>query len=269
MSYAFISYGSMDRDIVNPIKDILVANGIKTWIAPDDIPIGSVYSEVINEAIKNCVLFVMILTNESQRSLWIQRELERASAYEKTIVPIQIGNFNLIDEFDFIHGTIPPEKEKCAQFLIVEAYEDGSVRVLPYDILSGKFFNDGALIEKPFDPDSFVYTDKRYLTAEKPYFPDGVPVKIEASADSATVIFGAARSKSERINAYMLVLKCSVSGRILRQVRMTSRYYLYDTPQEYSFTFENLCKGEYLVEITAEGFWNNTSDKLTKGFAVI
>lgn len=102
MGYAFISYGSNDRDIVNPIKDILVANGIKTWIAPDDIPIGSVYSEVINEAIKNCVLFVMILTNESQRSLWIQRELERASAYEKSIVPIQIGNFNLIDEFDFI-----------------------------------------------------------------------------------------------------------------------------------------------------------------------
>ena len=41
MSYAFISYGSKDRDIVNPIKDILVANGIKTWVAPDDIPAGS------------------------------------------------------------------------------------------------------------------------------------------------------------------------------------------------------------------------------------
>lgn len=193
------------------------------------------------------------------------------SVYQKHFTCFGTGSLSYfeLDEFDFIHGTIPPEKEKCAQFLIVEAYEDGSVHVLPYDILSGKFFNDGALIEKPFDPDSFVYTDKRYLTAEKPYFPDGVPVKIEASADSATVIFGAARSKSERINAYMLVLKCSVSGRILRQVRMTSRYYLYDMPQEYSFTFENLCKGEYLVEITAEGFWNNTSDKLTKGFAVI
>ena len=33
---------------------------------------------------------------------------------------------------------------------------------------------------------------------------------------------------------------------------MTSRYYLYDMPQEYSFTFENLCKGEYLVEITEQ-----------------
>lgn len=62
MSYAFISYGSKDRDIVNPIKDILVANGIKTWVAPDDIPAGSNYSEVINDAIKNCTLFIIVLT---------------------------------------------------------------------------------------------------------------------------------------------------------------------------------------------------------------
>lgn len=61
MGYAFISYGSNDRDIVNPIRDILVSNGIKTWIAPDDIPIGGNYSEEINEAIKYCSLFVIVL----------------------------------------------------------------------------------------------------------------------------------------------------------------------------------------------------------------
>ena len=59
MSYAFISYGSKDRDIVNPIKDILVANGIKTWVAPDDIPAGSNYSEVINDAIKKIALYLL------------------------------------------------------------------------------------------------------------------------------------------------------------------------------------------------------------------
>lgn len=193
------------------------------------------------------------------------------SVYQKHFTCFGTGSLSYfeLDEFDFIHGTIPPEKEKCAQFLIVEAYEDSSVRVLPYDILSGKFFNDGALIEKPFDPDSFVYTDKRYLAAETPYFADCVSVKIDVAADSATVIFGAARSESERINAYKLVLKCAEGGRILRQVRMTSRYYLYDMPQEYFFTFEKLCKGKYLVEITADGFWHNASDKLTKGFAVV
>ena len=95
MSYAFISYGSKDRDIVNPIKDILVANGIKTWVAPDDIPAGSNYSEVINDAIKNCTLFVIVLTKDSQESLWIQRELERAVTYDKPILPVQIDNFDL------------------------------------------------------------------------------------------------------------------------------------------------------------------------------
>ncbi len=174
-----------------------------------------------------------------------------------------------LDEFDYIHGTVPPEKEKCAQLLIVEAYGNGSVRVLPYDILSGKFFNGGALIEKPYDTDSFVYTDRRYLTAEKPFFDGGAAADVYVTKTSAAVKFDAAKSESERINAYKLVLKCAESGRILRQVRMTSRYYLYCMPQEYSFTFENLCKGEYLVEITAEGFWRNASDKLTKRFEVL
>lgn len=101
MSYAFISYGSKDRDIVNPIKDILVANGIKTWVAPDDIPAGSNYSEVINDAIKNCTLFIIVLTKDSQESLWIQRELERAVTYDKPILPVQIDNFDLSDVYKF------------------------------------------------------------------------------------------------------------------------------------------------------------------------
>ena len=173
-----------------------------------------------------------------------------------------------LDEFDYVHGTIPPEKEKCAQFLIVEAYDDGSVRVLPYDVLSGQFFNGGAFIEKPFAPESFVYTDRRYLNAEKPFFDECASLTADVTENSATVEFDAAKSESERINAYKIVLKCAENGMILRQVRMTSRYYLYDMPKAYSFTFENLCKGKYLVEITAEGFWRNSSDKITKSFEV-
>lgn len=97
MGYAFISYSSKDRTIVNPIMDILVANGLKTWIAPDDIPVGSNYSDVINEAIKNCNLFVVVLTKDAQESLWVQREIERAITYEKSILPIQIDNFDFND----------------------------------------------------------------------------------------------------------------------------------------------------------------------------
>ena len=173
-----------------------------------------------------------------------------------------------LDEFDFIHGTIPPDKGQCAQFLIVEVSDTGAVRVKPYDILSGKFFDDGAVINTPWNPDSFVYTSARYHAPEKPYFEENTVVKIVVSDNRAAVSFEAAKSPSERINAYKLVLKNIETGRILRQVRFTSEYYLYDMPQEYSFTFDDVCKGKYLVEITAEGFWNNCSSPLTKEFEV-
>lgn len=102
MGYAFISYSSKDRSIVNPIIDILVANGINTWIAPDDIPAGSNYLEVINDAIKNSSLFVVILTSHSQQSLWLERELERAITYEKSIAPIIVGDFKFNDIYQFL-----------------------------------------------------------------------------------------------------------------------------------------------------------------------
>ena len=192
------------------------------------------------------------------------------SVYQKHFTCFGTGSLSYfeLDEFDFIHGTIPPEKEKCAQFLIVEAYDDGSVRVLPYDILSGKFFHAGAWIKTPFDPDSFVYTDRRYLHPEKPFFDRETSVQVQVSDNAATVTFDAAHSPTERINAYRLVLKRADTGMILRQVRITSRYFLYEMPQAYSFTFDGLGPGEYRVEITAEGFWHNASDPLTKDFAV-
>lgn len=144
MSYAFISYGSQDRDIVNSLKDILEVNGIKTWIAPDDIPIGSEYSEVINEAIKKCTMFIAVLTKNSQESAWVEREVERAITYEKSILPIQIGSIELNEVFDFLFSdkqilhfssTSPvldsEETQRLLSFVksIVEVHDDQLINV--------------------------------------------------------------------------------------------------------------------------------------------
>ena len=42
-----------------------------------------------------------------------------------------------LDEFDKHYGTCPPKKEDCAQMLIVEADENGAVRIYPYDVAPG------------------------------------------------------------------------------------------------------------------------------------
>ena len=192
------------------------------------------------------------------------------SVHQKHFTSFGTGSMSYfeLDEFDYIHDTVPPQSRECAQFLIVEADANGAVRVLPYDVLSGNFFNDGVLIEKPWDTDSFIYTDERYLNAEKPYFDKDSVVTVFTDGKNAEVSFDAAFSPAERINAYKAVLKNKENGQILRQLRFTSRYYLYEMPKEYSFTLENLCKGNYLVEITAEGFWKNRSDKITGEFTI-
>ena len=81
-----------------------------------------------------------------------------------------------MDEFGKIGGTIPSDKDECAQYLIVEADENNRVRVYPVDILSGNFFREAWKIDVPSDPSTFTYTERR-AGAEKPaHFDDNAVI---------------------------------------------------------------------------------------------
>lgn len=105
MGYAFISYSSKELKTAEKLKNILNKNGIDTWIAPEDIPVGSKYAEVINKAVKNCGCFILLLSNESQASKWVSKELERAINYDKVIIPIRIDDVIFNDEFELYIST--------------------------------------------------------------------------------------------------------------------------------------------------------------------
>ncbi|MBR4050472.1 MAG: toll/interleukin-1 receptor domain-containing protein [Clostridia bacterium] len=85
MGYAFISYSTKNKDSADGIKSLFNKNGIETWMAPNDIPAGSKYAEVISKALKNCSCLVLLLTNNSQNSLWVAKKVERAINYKKVI----------------------------------------------------------------------------------------------------------------------------------------------------------------------------------------
>lgn len=105
MGYVFISYSSLNREQTDKIRGIFNKNGIESWIAPDDIPVGSKYAQVINKAIKNCACLVLVLTKESVRSQWVAKEVERAINYKKPIIPIQLEDVVLTDEFELYIST--------------------------------------------------------------------------------------------------------------------------------------------------------------------
>uniref|UniRef100_UPI0040574FAB toll/interleukin-1 receptor domain-containing protein n=1 Tax=Alistipes sp. TaxID=1872444 RepID=UPI0040574FAB len=61
----FISYSSKDPNTVNAICHELEENGIRCWMAPRDIPVGSKYATVINHAIPDAKAVVLIFSERS------------------------------------------------------------------------------------------------------------------------------------------------------------------------------------------------------------
>lgn len=192
------------------------------------------------------------------------------SIYQKHFTSFGTGSFSYfeLDEFDK-PDTVPEDAHLCAQYLIVEADAAGRVRVLPVDVLTEKFFNEGAFIEKPWEPDSFVYTDERYKTAKKPEFPVNAKAEVVYENGVLGVSFPQAYAGEERSDCYYMTLR-NASGRVLYRKGAFSSYYLNDMPDPFTFSFKaELAPGDYTLETVAQGFWKNTSEKMITRFQVL
>ncbi|MBO5087518.1 MAG: TIR domain-containing protein [Lachnospiraceae bacterium] len=97
----FVSYSSEDRKLVNTIVNMLKTEGIAYWKAPEMIPAGSSYAREIPRAIKECEVFLLVLSRTSQKSIWVEKEIDSAISHRKTIIPFQIDDIPLNDTFRF------------------------------------------------------------------------------------------------------------------------------------------------------------------------
>ena len=104
MGYVFISYSSKNQSAADAMKILLNSKGIDTWMAPGDIPAGSKYAGVINKALMNCSCLVLMLSQATQSSEWVPKEVERAINFKKMIIPVKIEDVILTPEFDSYLG---------------------------------------------------------------------------------------------------------------------------------------------------------------------
>lgn len=155
-----------------------------------------------------------------------------------------------------------------SQLLVVEADAAGRVRVLPMDARSGEFFREGWLVEKPYDPDRFIYTDARYDAAQKPTFPEDAVLSASYADGKLTVSVTQAYDGDERVPGYHFVVK-DADGVIWRQFGICSGYYLLKMPSvaEYTVDFEAPA-GEYTVICRAYSFFDKVSDALVTELSV-
>lgn len=97
----FISYKSEEYDVALWIKNTLESKGISCWMAPESISGGASYASEIPAAIKNCKVFVIVLSAKAQESIWIPRELDQAINANKRIMPFMVENCGLKSDFEF------------------------------------------------------------------------------------------------------------------------------------------------------------------------
>ena len=102
MRQVFISYSTKDQHQAEAVRNVIEQNGISCWMAPRDIPGGSNYTKEIPTAIRDCQAFVLMLSQNAQNSHWVLKELDSAVNEGKIILPFQLEDITLTDEFNFL-----------------------------------------------------------------------------------------------------------------------------------------------------------------------
>ena len=86
----FVSHSAKDRLIADALVERLGSEGIRYWIAPESIPAGMAYSEAIATDIPRCRVVLVLLSDKSNHSHQVERELLCALEEGKPILPVRI-----------------------------------------------------------------------------------------------------------------------------------------------------------------------------------
>jgi hypothetical protein len=149
----FISYKSEDYADASWLKQVLEQNGIRCWMAPDDIPIGSNYAKTIPQAIAECKIFLLFFSQKTNTSPWVSKELDLAINAKKTVVPFMIEECELHDEFNFYLTNVQrydayKSKSAAIEKMVMELWTILGVKHPSSDIVLPDGVNDSSGTQK-------------------------------------------------------------------------------------------------------------------------
>jgi hypothetical protein len=119
----FISYSNKDKEIAEKICFMLEQKGLKCWIALRDAVQGiKTYPEQIVEAIESTSATVLLLSDNSNVSNHVGKEIENAVSNGKPIFPVRIKNVLpskqlvlFISTYHWLDAWMPPIEQKINQ----------------------------------------------------------------------------------------------------------------------------------------------------------
>jgi CHASE2 domain-containing sensor protein len=86
----FVSYSREDRATAEEFCQALTKRSIPYWIDQRDIDPGSKYSGMIADAIDQSAGVIVLLSENSNKSPWVEREVGLAASQGKDLFPVQI-----------------------------------------------------------------------------------------------------------------------------------------------------------------------------------
>ena len=78
----FISYAKRDKALAQRLHADLQDTGVRCWVAPEDFKIGHAFRSRIDESIQVYDRLLLLLSESSVKSRWVQQEVETALAKE-------------------------------------------------------------------------------------------------------------------------------------------------------------------------------------------
>ena len=112
LNHLFISYSRRDKGYAGQLTERLQQSGFNVWIDAQ-IEYGEMWFREIDEAIKTCAAFVLLMSPESYESEWVQKEILLAKRYKKPIFPLLLDGeeFPIVIDLQFadVRGGAMPD----------------------------------------------------------------------------------------------------------------------------------------------------------------
>ncbi|MDA7910059.1 SUMF1/EgtB/PvdO family nonheme iron enzyme [bacterium] len=97
----FLSHSSKDKAIADAAVACIESRKIRCWVAPRDIVAGSDWSESIIDGINGASVMVLILSENSNVSKQVLREIERAANRGIPILPFRVADIELSKSLEY------------------------------------------------------------------------------------------------------------------------------------------------------------------------
>lgn len=87
MGHIFISYSHKDTEYVHRLQEELVKQGFSVWM-DDRIDDDAPWPKIIQDHLSTCAALILVVSENSFKSEWVQKEVARARRIGKPLFPI-------------------------------------------------------------------------------------------------------------------------------------------------------------------------------------